>query len=601
MDYKKLIAAAGLALAMLASASAAGQSPATKDGTEAGNASAQLAVLLDEHWQWWLATNPFEATSLGVRDYDNQVPDISLEAVDRNSAQAEIFLKRLGAIPDAGLTAADRTNKAVLHWQLQRDVSANSFGQRTMLFTSYSSWPQGFAYLGNGLPFFKRADFESYLARLAQYPAFNAKAMSVTAKALAEGQVQPCSTLAGAARAFRGPVQGAAEDTPFFAPFKRAKPSDMSDADWSALKGGAAAIIQDTLTPEYNRFADWYEQSYLPKCRKSDSASSLPGGKSWYEEQIRRHTTTNLSAAEIHDIGIAENKRIAARMDAIAREAGYASRRDYLAKLKSDPRYFAKSAGELLREAAWEAKRIDGLMPQYFSTLPRNPYGVKPIPAETAEGTTTAYYMPGAPASGIAGTYYVNTSKLEQRPLWELPALTVHEAVPGHHHQISFQQEVELPMFRKHAVLFTAYAEGWGLYAEYLGEEMGLYDTPEKMMGRLSYEAWRASRLVVDTGIHAMGWDKGRAVAYMKENTGLTDANIDAEVNRYISWPGQALGYKIGEIRIRELRQQAEQELGPKFDLREFHDVLLSSGSVPLEVLSDQVQQWIAATRNKVG
>ena len=600
MNYKKLIAVASLALATVASVDAAGQSP-EKGGETAGDASVQLSGLLDEHWQWWLAANPFEATSLGVRDYDDQVPDISLEAADRRAAQAEAFLKRLGAISDAELTAADRTNKAVLAWQLRREVSENSFGQRTMLFTSYSSWPQGFAQLGNGLPFFKRADFESYLNRLGQYPALNAQAMAVTAKALADGQVQPCSTLTGAARAFRGPVQGPVEETPFFAPFKRAKPSDMNDADWSKMKQWAAAIIRDTLTPEYNRFADWYEQTYLPNCRKSDSASALPGGKLWYEDQIRKHTTTNLSAAEIHHIGIAENKRIAARMDQIAGEAGYASRKDYLAKLKSDPRYFAKSADELLREAAWEAKRIDGLMPQYFKTLPRNPYGVKPIPAETAEGTTTAYYMPGAPASGIAGTYYVNTSKLAQRPLWELPALTAHEAVPGHHHQISFQQEVDLPMFRKHAVLFTAYAEGWGLYAEYLGEEMGLYDTPEKMMGRLSYEAWRASRLVVDTGIHAMGWDKAKAVAYMRENAGLTEANIDAEVNRYISWPGQALGYKIGEIRIRELRQQAEAELGPRFDLREFHDILLSSGSVPLEVLSDQVRQWIAATKSKAG
>lgn len=600
MLCKNLIAVASLALASIASASAAAQPTATEKA-EAGGASAKLSALLAEHWQWWLATNPFEATSLGVREFDDKVPDLSLAAADRNAAQAEVFLKRLSALPDAELTAADRTNKAVLQWQLQREVSANRFGQRMMLFTTFSSWPQGFAQLGSALPFFKKADFESYLVRLAQYPALNGQVMSVTGKAVAEGQVQPCSTLAGASLAFRGPVQGAVEDTPFFAPFQRAKPGDISDADWAKMKERAATIIRDTLTPEYIRFADWFEQAYLPKCRKSDSASALPGGKPWYEDQIRKHTTTSLSAAEIHAIGLAENKRISARMDETARQAGFASRVDYLAKLRSDPQYFATSADALLREAAWEAKRIDGLMPRYFKTLPRNSYGVKPIPAEIAEGTTTAYYMPGAPASGIAGTYYVNTSKLDQRPLWELPALTAHEAVPGHHNQISSQQEVDLPMFRKHAVQFTAYVEGWGLYSEYLGEEMGLYDTPAKMMGRLSYEAWRSSRLVVDTGIHAMGWDKAKAVAYMRENTGLTDANIDAEVNRYISWPGQALGYKIGEIRIRELRQQAERELGPKFDLREFHDVLLSSGSVPLDVLSDEVQQWIAATRNKAG
>jgi uncharacterized protein (DUF885 family) len=248
--------------------------------------------------------------------------------------------------------------------------------------------------------------------------------------------------------------------------------------------------------------------------------------------------------------------------------------------------------------AALTAKTIDGKMPQYFATLPRLSYGVRPIPAETAEGTTTAYYGQGSPEAGLAGTYWVNTSKLDQRPLWELPALTLHEAVPGHHHQISLQQEVDLPPFRRYFSSFTAFTEGWALYAESLGEEMGLYDSAEKKMGQLSYQAWRAARLVVDTGIHSKGWDKAKAVAFMRDNTALTDANIDAEVNRYISWPGQALGYKIGELRIRELRTRAERELGAKFDLRRFHDAVLLQGSVPLDVLEAQVGEWIAGEKN---
>ncbi|HEX8584311.1 MAG TPA: DUF885 domain-containing protein, partial [Allosphingosinicella sp.] len=254
---------------------------------------------------------------------------------------------------------------------------------------------------------------------------------------------------------------------------------------------------------------------------------------------------------------------------------------------------------ELMLATARVAKAIDGKMPAFFRTLPRLPYGIREIPAEIAEGTTTAYYGQGAPESGLSGTYYVNTSKLNQRPLWEIPALSAHEAVPGHHHQIALQQEVELPPFRRHFTSFTAFTEGWGLYSEKIAEEMGLYDTPAKKMGQLSYQAWRAARLVVDTGIHAKGWDKPRAVAFMRENTALSDANIDAEVNRYISWPGQALGYKIGELKIRELRARAEAALGAKFDLRRFHDAVLLQGSVPLDVLERQVDEWVAAEKGR--
>ena len=246
-----------------------------------------------------------------------------------------------------------------------------------------------------------------------------------------------------------------------------------------------------------------------------------------------------------------------------------------------------------MAEAALAAKTNDGQLPALFGRLPRLPYGIKAIPAETAEGTTTAYYGPGSPETGLAGHYYVNTSKLDQRPFWELPALTSHEAVPGHHLQIALQQELDLPPFRRHFSFFTAFTEGWALYSESLGEEMGIYDTPARKMGQLSYQAWRAARLVVDTGIHSKGWDKARAIAFMRDNTALSDANIDAEVNRYISWPGQALGYKIGELRIRALRAKAEAELGAKFDLRRFHDVVLGQGSVPLDVLEAEVVRWI--------
>jgi uncharacterized protein (DUF885 family) len=281
-------------------------------------------------------------------------------------------------------------------------------------------------------------------------------------------------------------------------------------------------------------------------------------------------------------------------MDKLATGAGFADRLAYIQELRGNPKYFAHTPDELLAASARQAKIIDGLMPRLFGKLPRLPYGIRAIPAETAEGTTTAYYNAGSPPAGIAGFYYVNTSKLDQRPLWEIPALTAHEAVPGHHNQIALQQEMEMPKFRRYLAGFTAYTEGWGLYSEHLGIELGLYDTPEKNMGRLSYEMWRACRLVVDTGIHSKGWTKAQAIAFMRDNTALTDANIEAEVNRYISWPGQALGYKLGELKLKELRTRAEKALGPKFDLRAFHDQVLGSGAVPLDVLEREVGEWAA-------
>ena len=466
-----------------------------------------------------------------------------------------------------------------------------------MLFTTYYGWHQGFAGMGDGLPFYDRADYDSYLTRLSLYPKQNGDALAITRQAIEGGYVLPCSVLGNYAATISGIVAGEPESTRFYEPFTRPKPRTISDPDWSAMQARAITLISNVITPEYGKWHDLFVKDYLPACRKSDSASTLPGGSAWYASRVRTHTTTDLTPDQIHAIGLSEVARIRARMDDVAAKAGYPSRAAFIAHLRTDPLYYAKTPEELLQVAARQAKAIDGLLPRYFNTLPRLPYGLKPIPEAEAEGTTTAYYMPGAPESGIAGTYFVNTSRLDQRPFWELPALTAHEAVPGHHNQIALQQELPLPPFRKYLAGFTAYVEGWALYTEFLGEEMGLYDTPEKMMGRLSYEMWRACRLVVDTGLHAKGWDKARAVAFMADNSALSAANIDAEVNRYISWPGQALGYKLGEIRIRALRTKAEADLGAKFDLRRFHDAVLAQGAVPLTVLESQIDGWIAAEK----
>ncbi|NML10025.1 DUF885 domain-containing protein [Sphingobium sp. AR-3-1] len=558
----------------------------------------ELAKVMDDHWAWYLSTHPVDATARGVRDYDDRIYDISLGARDAQIKVERGFVARLQALSADALDPADRVNRDVLLWMLRDDIDGDAHpAERLMLFTTYYGWHQGFSGMADGLPFYNRADYDSYLKRLALYPQQNGDALAITRQAIKGGYVQPCSVLQNYAGTISGIVAGKPEETRFYEPFTRARPRDISEGDWRAMQAKAVILIRDVLTPEYRKWHDLFVADYLPHCRKSDSASSLPGGAAWYASRVKAHTTTDLTPDQIHTIGLEEVARIGKRMDAISAKAGYPSRAAYIAHLRTDPSYYAKTPEELLRVAARQAKAIDGLLPRYFGTLPRLPYGLKAIPAAEAEGTTTAYYMPGAPESGISGTYFVNTSKLDQRPYWELPALTAHEAVPGHHNQIALQQELPLPPFRKYLAGFTAYVEGWALYTEYLGEEMGLYDTPEKMMGRLSYEMWRACRLVVDTGIHAKGWDKGRAVAFMKTNSALSDANIDAEVNRYISWPGQALGYKLGEIRIRALRAKAEAALGSKFDLRRFHDAVLAQGAVPLTVLDSQMDSWIAAEK----
>ena len=560
----------------------------------AASPSTDLQAVIDQHWTWVMKNSPVYASSLGEHGGDGMLDDNSLAAADQQAKEAGAFLAKLKAIADSGLTVAERTNKAILARQLGEQIEGNGFGERMMLFTTYYGWHQGFAGMADNAPFNTKADYESYLKRLALYPAYNAEAMTITRAAVAGGYTQPCEAMTGFETTITGVIAKTPQESRFYKPFLGNAPQGVTPAEWAAMKARAVRLITETLEPEYRKFADYYVKEYKPKCRKTVGASALPNGAKWYALQVRSNTTTDLSPDAIHTIGLNEVKRIGAEMDDLAKSSGYADRASFVKELRTNPQYFAKTPAEILSAAAFQAKTIDGLLPHYFGRLPRLPYGVKPIPAETAETTTTAYYNGGSPVSGIAGNFYVNTSKLDQRPLWELPALTAHEAVPGHHNQIALQQEMELPKFRKYLTGFTAYVEGWALYSEHLGIEMGLYDTPAKNMGRLSYEMWRACRLVVDTGLHAKGWTKAQAIAFMHDNTALSDANIEAEVNRYITWPGQALGYKMGELKIRELRGRAEKALGAKFDLRAFHDTVLAQGAVPLDVLERTVDDWIA-------
>lgn len=553
------------------------------------------AALQTDYEAWLLAGSPEYATMLGEHRYDDQVTDISLAAADRRAGEAQAMLNRLNAIDPAQLSVANRVNRAILTRQLSETVEANSHGQRMMLFTTYAGWHQSFASLAESIPFNRIEDYRNYLTRLSHYPALNDEALRISRMAVAQGYVLPCIVLGNSERTIAGLISANPEQSRYYAPFAGPRPANISAADWTALQAEARRIVTDVMNPAVERHRQFFVNDYLPHCATSPSVSDQPGGAAYYAFRIRQETTTAMSAADIHALGLSEVARIRREMEDVSSRAGFASREAMIADMRTNPRHFARTPEELMMRTALITRRIDGFMPSLFGRLPRLPYTLRAIPAEIAEGTTTAYYSQGSPAAAIAGTYYVNTSKLDQRPFWEIPALSMHEAVPGHHNQIALQQELDLPMWRRNFTGFTAFVEGWGLYAERLGIEQGLYDTPETDMGRLSYEMWRACRLVVDTGIHSMGWSKERAVAYMRDNSALTDANIDAEVNRYISWPGQALGYKIGELRIRALRAEAEAALGDRFDLRAFHDTVLGQGAVPMDVLETQVREWITS------
>jgi uncharacterized protein (DUF885 family) len=581
MTYKLLGICSAIALACGAPAAAA--------------PSDDFKALTDEYWAYMMREFPTWASQLGIRDRDDQLGDISLAAQDRRAAAAQQFLSRLEAIPDSGLSAADRTNKLILRRSLSDAIEGNRFGQRMMLFTNREGWHQSLAGLSDNLTFRNAKDYDNYLKRLAAYPAYNDEAIRVSQRAVAEGYVLPCASMTGFETTISGVIPADPTQSRYYAPFRADRPANISAAEWSALQSRARTVIDTQLRAAYGKHLNWYRSEYAPKCSQAVGVSAQPKGAAYYNYRIREMTTTDLTADQIHKIGLSEVKRIRAEMEQVAKKAGFATREAFIQDLRTNPKYYAKTPEELMEAVAREAKRIDGKMPTLFTLLPRLPYGIREIPAETAEGTTTAYYNSGNPETGIAGTYYVNTSKLDQRPLWEVPALTVHEAVPGHHHQIALQQELPMPEWRRHGTFFTAFVEGWGLYSERLGIEMGLYDTPAKDMGRLSYEMWRATRLVVDTGLHSKGWSKQKAIDFMTDNTALSAANIEAEVNRYISWPGQALAYKLGELKIRDLRARAEKRLGDKFDLRRFHDAVLGQGSVPLDVLERQIEGWISA------
>ncbi len=556
-------------------------------------ASAELHVLFDQAWEFQLRENPLFATSVGRHEYNDRLPSVSIADQARRAEYGRGVLERLEAIDPSGLDAEDQINYAMFERQVRDRISGFEFKTHLIPITAETGFHTDFARLPARVPLAEVRDYENYSARLRAFPKYVEQHVELMRRGIEEGYVLPRVVLEGYESTIQPHVVDAVEKSVFWQPFD-SFPTTVGTGEHERLREAGRAAILESVVPAYALFLEFMTGEYIPNARSTLGASELRNGREYYAYLIRHYTTLDLSADEVHQIGLREVERIKAEMMEIIRQVGFEG--DFVAfleYLRTDPRFYAETPEELLKEAAYIAKRMDAKLPSLFKTLPRLPYGVEPVPDHIAPRYTAGRYV-GAPlGSTQPGYYWVNTYALESRPLWALTALTLHEAVPGHHLQNALRQELEdLPNFRRFSAI-GAYGEGWGLYSEWLGIEAGIYDDPYDHFGRLTYEMWRACRLVVDTGIHAMGWTRNRVVEYLATHTALSRHEIATETDRYISWPAQALSYKMGELKIRELRRQAEEALGERFDVREFHDLVLLSGPVPLPVLEDQVRAYV--------
>lgn len=555
-----------------------------------------LHGIVERDWAWRLKELPQLASRVGIREADDRLDHVDVAAQTRRLVHWRAVAAELAALPPAGLSAADHVTAAVLAEQAHEHIAEIERRTYLMPLNADSSFYAGLADLPRRQAFHAVVDYERYLARLRELPRYFDENMALMREGLARGMTVPQVVLAGRDGAAR--IHGDVTDptkSVFYAPFTRL-PDAIPAATAEKLRSDARATIAEAVIPAYAKVARFLAETYIPGARKTIAASALPDGPAYYRAAIRDHLTRDMTPEAVRDIGLREVERISRAMEAIKQEVGFTGELPaFFVHLRTAPQFYATTPEALLMRAAWIAKRIDAKLPRFFATLPRLTYGVEPVPDAIAPFYTGGRYVAAVQGSGNAGTYWVNTYDLPSRPLYVLPALTLHEAVPGHHLQAAVASEQQgLPAFRRYAY-FDVTGEGWGLYSEKLGEEMGIYTTPYERFGRLTYEMWRACRLVVDTGIHAFGWTREQARAYMRDHTALSEHEIETEVDRYIAWPGQALAYKIGELAILDLRARAERTLGARFDLRRFHDLILGGGSLPLGVLEDEVARFIAA------
>lgn len=559
--------------------------------------STRLGQLFDFCWKRTMEESPEYGTYIGYPGFNDRWTDQSAAAIEQRKKEPAKILEAINSISREKLSQADQLNYDLFKDKTQLDNEGTEFPGELMPITQLNGVQQDVAQILTIASTNSAKDYQDILGRLKAVPTVVAQVRALLERGLKQGLTPPQITLRDVPQQVRNQIVKNPADAPILIAFKNF-PNTIPASDQEKLKKEAYSVYTGQIVPAFDSLATYLEKTYLPGCRTSIGLSELPNGKKWYAHQVKSNTTTNLTPDEIFAIGESEVKRLRGEMDKVIKESGFkgdfAAFTDFLRK---DPRFYFTKAGDLLEAYRDICKRADPELIKLFGYLPRLPYGVKPVPAYAEKSQTTAYYEPGSLKAGRPGYFFANTYALNTRPKWEMEPLTLHEAVPGHHLQTAIAQELDnLPDFRRWG-WYTAYGEGWGLYSEGLGYDMGFYRDPYSKFGQLTYEMWRAIRLVVDVGMHWKGWSRQQAIDYFLANSGKSGHDVTVEVDRYIVWPGQALAYKIGQLKIKELRDMAQKELGDKFDIRAFHDVVLDSGPVPLNILEQMVKDWVKKTK----
>ncbi len=572
--------------------------PAQESNSATSDAQ-RLQQLLDADWRWTMTEFPEFATFVGYPGQNARWSDKSLDAIQRRKQHSKEMLKTLESIDRPRLSAADQLNYDLFRRLLKEDIEGQRFPSEYLAITQLSGPQQEVARVIDAMPTFTLRDYENIIARLDGAPKLIDQTIALLNKGVERSVTPPKVTL----RDVPEQVRNQMVDDPGLSPLLRAFshfPDAVPPADRERLAGQARAALSEKVVPAYRKLYDYLTQTYLPRTRETIGLSELPDGQAWYAHEARVSTTTDMTLKQIHELGLAEVKRLRGEIDKVIASSGFSGGFAQFKKfLQTDSRFLFTDAQSCLMAYRDIAKRADPQLVKLFGKLPRLPYGVIPMPEYAGKSQTAAYYQGGSLRVGRPGNFVVNTYDLRSHQKWQMEVLTLHEAVPGHHLQIAIAQELQdAPEFRKHLGV-TAFVEGWGLYAESLGYEMGFYTDPYSKFGQLNYEMWRAVRLVLDTGIHAVGWSRQQAIDYFLENTALSEHEVTVEVDRYIAWPGQALAYKIGQLKIRLLRLSAQSQLGEKFDLRSFHDELLGAGALPLDVLEARMKQWVEQQKAK--
>jgi uncharacterized protein (DUF885 family) len=592
-----VMAASGLVTADDAAAAQSSRSTASSPPAQI-QASAALQRFFDSEWNWNLERDPTWASLLGDRRWNNRWEDVSLEAIEQNHQHRVAALERLSAIDRAALSPGDQLNYDLFQRDYATAIEEHSFGwylvplnQRGGIQTSDE--------LADELRFETVKDYEDWIARLRAFPAHMQQTIALMQEGIRRKMLLPRVVMERVPAQIDHQISGDPAASGFYKPFRRF-PDGIKKEDQDRLAAAGREAVNSGVVPSFTAFRRFFTEEYLPACFEQVGIWQVPNGDALYAFDVRKFTTTNLTPAQVHQIGLDEVARIEAAMETVRAGTDFKGSRDeFFHYLRTDPKFFEKTPDDLLESYRALAKRVDPELVKLFRTLPRMPYGVEPIPAAVAPDTTAAYYSQGAADGSRAGTYYVNLYRPEMRPRWEMTALTLHESVPGHHIQIALgMEQTGLPNFRRYG-FYNAFGEGWALYAESLGEEMGLYDDPYSKFGQLTYDMWRAVRLVVDTGMHSMHWTRQQAIDYFMAKAAKAQLDVVNEIDRYIAWPGQALAYKIGQLKIRELRNKATLAMGKRFDVREFHEVVLRDGTLPLDILERNVNGWLGGAQQR--